>query len=171
MTCRLAGAAAALAAALVASPPEAAAKGPVAAAWACGPAACVPITGRPARRAIGRALETADGPVAPVQPFYRIRTRPALAGGEMFLLPRSGLLQAVHAGLRLGPRTAAVLRVKLAAIAPFRPRVTQVWARARRAAHPGVYLRILREAAVRPPADVWSMPMVPVAIELPGRTP
>lgn len=174
MTRRLA-AVAVLAAVVAAPPPDASAKdGAVAAAWACGPSACVRITGRSAREAITRALETTGGSVAPlepVQPFYRIRARPGHSGGAVFLLPAAGALQAVHASLRLGPRTAAVLRGRVDGLAPYRPRVVHVWVGARAASHPGAYLGILRGAAARPPARVWSMRMVPVAIELAGLTP
>ena len=78
MRSRFAVAGVAAAALAVAWPAAARAKGPVASAAICGPAACVHVRGTAARTAIGRLFDQAGGISPRLAPFYRLRVRPVL---------------------------------------------------------------------------------------------
>jgi len=159
------------AAALLAFPGQAAAKGVFTSVRVCGPSACVRITDRPDRVAISRALGRA-GPAFPrLGPYLRVTTRPALWDGRGYLVPGQGIVQLAGVDHRLGPRTAASIRRRVARIAPYRPRVAGVFVRGRRVPRPRELAAALRSAPIAEPAAVWSSHSVLVAVVVAGATP
>jgi hypothetical protein len=158
-------------AALAAWPGQAAAKGVVTSVKLCGPSACVTITDR----AVGVAFEHAlgrEGGFAPrLAPYVRLTVRPAFFDLRGYLVPGQGIIQFNGTAHQLGPRTASLLRARLAGIAPYRARITRVWIGKRAAPHPGAFAALLGRPGVAMPASVWNHHPVLIAITLAGRTP
>jgi len=166
-------AAAALAAStLVAAwPAQAVAKGVPGSVQLCGPSACVRIADPAVRRALAR---TEGAPVAPaptLAPYLRLTTRPYLYGLTGYLVPSQGAIVLGAGASRLGPRTRAIVRSRLAAVAPYRPRIGHVWVGGRPVADPSAYAPILRRRSAPPPAAIWRSHSVPIAIAVDGATP
>lgn len=156
---------------LAVSPGAAAAKGVFTAVRVCGPTACVSIADRVDRVAISRALER-SGPAFPrLGPYLRLTTRPALWDDRGYLIPGQGIVQLAGVDHRLGARAAASLRRRVAALAPYRPRVASVWLRGRRLRLSGRIASALRSQPIRQPAAVWSSRSVLVAVVVAGTTP
>jgi hypothetical protein len=164
--------AAALAIAVLAAwPGQAAAKGVVTSVKLCGPAQCVTITDRAVGVAIEHALGGAGTFSPRLAPYLRLTTRPAFFDLQGYLIPGQGIIEMNGTPSQLGPRTAGVLRARLAGIAPYRPRITSVWVGKRAVPHPGAFAALLGRPGVAMPASVWNHHMVPIAITLAGRTP
>ena len=159
------------AAALLSFTGTAAAKGVFTAVRVCGPSGCVSIGDRADRVAISRALERAGRTFPRLAPYLRVTTRPATFEERGFLIPGQGLVQLDGIDHRLGARAAASLRDRVAAIAPYRPRVSSAWIRGRRVSRPGEIAAALRSAPVPMPAAVWSSRPVLVAVDVAGATP
>jgi hypothetical protein len=157
--------------ALATWPGQASAKGVFTRVRVCGPAACISIRDRADRVAISRALEQ-SGPAFPrLGPYLRVTTRPALWDDRGYLIPAQGIVQLAGLDHRLGPRAAASLRRRVAAIAPYRPRVASVWLRGQRLGVPGRIASALRSQPIRQPPAVWSARSVLVAVVVSGATP
>ncbi len=164
--------AAALAVAVLAAwPGQAAAKGVVTAVKLCGPSACVTITDRAVAVAIVHAMGRETGASPRLAPFLRLTTRPAMFDLQGYLIPGQGIVELNGTAHQLGPRTAGLLRARLAGIAPYRPRITSVWVGKRVAPNPGAFAAVLGRPGVAMPASVWNHPLVLIAITLTGRTP
>jgi hypothetical protein len=158
-------------AALAAWPGQAAAKGVVTSVKLCGPSACVTISDRAVGVAFTRVLGR-DGGFSPrLAPYLRLTTRPAMFDLQGYLIPGQGIVEMNGTPRRLGPRTASLLRARLAGIAPYRPRITSVWVGKRAAPHPGAFAALLGRPGVAMPAAVWNDHPVLIAITLAGRTP
>lgn len=166
-------AAAALAAStLVAAwPAQAAAKGVPDSVRLCGPAACVRIADPAVRLALAHAEGRPPTPAPAFAPYLRLTTRPSLFGLTGYLVPGPGVAVLGSGSYRLGPRARAVVRSRLAGVAPFRPRVGRVWVGGRPASDPAAYAAILRRPAVSPPPSIWHTRSMPIAISVDGATP
>jgi hypothetical protein len=165
--------AAALAIAVLAAwPGHAAAKGEfVTSVKLCGPSACVTITDRAVRVAFMHALGREGGFSPRLAPYVRLTTRPAMFDLQGYLVPGQGIIEVNGTPRQLGPRTAGLLRARLAGIVPYRPRITRVWIGKRAAPHPGAFAALLGRPGVAMPASVWNHHLVLIAITLAGRTP
>jgi hypothetical protein len=119
-----AGAASTLAAA---SPAGAAAKGVPASVGLCGPSACVHISDRSVLLAIAGTEGETPAPAPTLAPSFRLTTRPQLFGLTGYLISSQGVAVLCPGTYRLGPRVLALIRARLAAVAPNRPRVGRVW--------------------------------------------
>jgi hypothetical protein len=158
-------------AALAAWPGQAAAKGVVTAVKLCGPSACVTITGRALGVAFEHAIGREAGASPRLAPFVRLTTRPAMFDLQGYVIPGQGIIEMNGTAQQLGPRTASLLRARLAGIEPYRPRITRVWLGGQVVARPGAYAALLRRPGVAIPAAVWNHHMVLIGIALAGRTP
>jgi hypothetical protein len=164
--------AAALAVAVLAAwPGQAAAKGVVTSVKLCGPSACVTITDPAVGVALEHAMGREAGTAPRLAPFVRLTTRPAIFDLQGYLIPGQGIIQMNGTAHLLGPRTAGLLRARLAGITPYRTRITRVWIGKRAAPHPGAFAALLRRPGVAMPAAVWNHHMVLIGIALAGRTP
>lgn len=152
-------------------PGQAAAKGVVTSVKLCGPSACVTITDRAVGVAFVHALGREGGFSPRLAPYVRLTTRPAFFDMQGYLIPGQGIVEINGTAHQLGPRTAGLLRARLAGIAPYRPRITKVWVGGRAAPHPGAFAALLGRPGVAMPASVWNHHMVQIAITLAGRTP
>jgi hypothetical protein len=171
MTRRYAAAALAASTLVAAWPAQAAAKGVPGSVRLCGPSACVRIADPAVRRALAH---TEGGPVAPAPtfaPYLRLTTRPYLYGLTGYLVLSQGAVVLNTGTFRLGPRTLAIVRSRLAAVSAYRPRIGHVWAAGRAAADPSAYAPILRRRSVPPPAAIWRSHSMPIAIAVDGATP
>ncbi len=165
----LAGVAAA--AVLAVWPGGAVAKGVPSSVELCGPSACVTVTDRAVRIRIAHALERGAGTAARLGPYLRLTARPAMFDLRGYLIPGPGIVQVNGISHRLGPRAAGVIRARVAALVPYRPRITAVWLGSRAVPHPGAFAALLRRPPVAMPAAVWDHRGVLIAIGLAGRTP
>jgi hypothetical protein len=164
--------AAALAVAVLAAwPGQAAAKGVVTSVKLCGPSACVTITDPAVGVALEHAMGREAGTAPRLAPFVRLTTRPAIFDLQGYLIPGQGIIQMNGTAHLLGPRTAGLLRARLAGITPYRTRITRVWIGKRAAPHPGAFAALLRRPGVAMPASVWNHHTVLIAITLAGQTP
>jgi hypothetical protein len=158
-------------AALACWPAEAAAKGVPTSVSLCGPAACVTLRSDTVRMALERSTERGGAASPRLAPFVRLTTRPAIFDLRGFLIPGQGIVVMNGSAHQLGPRAAGLIRARLAAIAPYRPRITGVWVAGHAAVHPGAYASMLRRPGVAMPASVWNHHSVLIAIALAGQTP
>jgi hypothetical protein len=136
-------------------PAGAAAKAVPASVGLCGPSACVHLSGRAVRRALARTEGGAVAPAPALAPYFRVTTRPYLYGLTGYLVPSQGVVVLGTGTYRLGARALRRARSRLAAVAPYRPRVTRVWVGRRAAADPSIYAAILRRPSIRPPSAIW----------------
>jgi hypothetical protein len=156
---------------LAAWPGQAAAKGVVTSVKLCGPSACVTITDRAVGVAFMHALGREGGFSPRLAPYVRLTTRPAMFDLQGYLVPGQGIVEMNGTPRQLGPRTASLLRARLAGIAPYRPRITRVWVGKRAAPHPGAFAALLGRPGVAMPASVWNHHPMLIAITLAGQTP
>jgi hypothetical protein len=162
----------ALAVAIVAAwPGQAAAKGIVRSVKLCGPSACVTVTGRALGLGFEHAFEREVSPSPRLAPFVRMTMRPAIFDLQGYLIPGQGIIEMNGATHQLGARAAALLRARLAGIAPYRTRITSVRIGKRALSNPGAFAALLSRPGVAMPASVWNDHMVLIAITLAGRTP
>ncbi len=166
-------AAAALAAStLVAAwPAQAAAKGVPTSVRLCGPAACVRISDRGVRVALAGTEGEAATPAPSLAPYLQLTTRPQLFGQTGYLVPSQGVVVLAAGAFRLGPRPLGLIRSRLAAVAPYRPRIGRVWVGGSPASDPRAYASLLRRPSVTPPDAVWGHRSLPVGIVVDGATP
>jgi hypothetical protein len=163
-------AAAALAASTLAAawPAQAAAKGVPESVRLCGPSACVRIADPAVRLALARVEGRPESPAPALAPYVRLTTRPPLFGLAGYLVPAQGVVVLAAGNHRLGPRVLRILRSRLAAVAPYRPRVGRVWVGGRAASGRAAYAAILRRRPVSPPPAVWRTPSMSIAISVGG---
>ena len=165
------------AAALVAStlvaawPAQAAAKGVPGSVRLCGPSACVRISDPAVRRALARADRDPVAPAPTLAPYLKLTTRPYLYGLTGYLVPSQGAVVLGTGTFRIGPRTLAIVRSRVAGVAAYRPRIGHVWVGGRPAADPSAYAPLLRHRSVAPPATIWRSRSMPIAIAVDGATP
>ena len=163
-------AAAALAASTVVAawPAQAAAKGVPESVRICGPSACVRIADPAVRRALAHTEGGSIAPAPTLAPYLRLTTRPELFGLTGYLVPAQGVIVLGAGSYRLGPRVWAVVRSRLAAVSPYRPRIGPVWVGGRQASDPAAYAAILRRLPVSPPPAVWRTRSMSIAISVGG---
>jgi hypothetical protein len=163
-------AAAALAAStLVAAwPAQAAAKGVPESVRLCGPSACVRIADPAVRLALARIEARRESPAPALAPYVRLTTRPPLFGLAGYLVPAQGVVVLPAGSHRLGSRVLSIVRSRLAAVAPYRPRVGRVWVAGRAASGRAAYAAILRRRPVSPPPAIWRTPSMSIAISVGG---
>lgn len=147
-------------------PAGAAAKAVPASVALCGPSACVHISNRVVRLALARTEAGAVVPAPALAPYFRLTTRPHLFGLTGYLVPSQGVVVLGSDTYRLGGRVLRRARSRLAAIAPYRPRVVRVWVGGRPVADPGAYAAILRRSSVTPPPAIWRDRWTPIGIAL-----
>jgi len=166
-------AAAALAAStLVAAwPAQSAAKGVPESVRICGPSACVRFSDLAVRRALAHTEGGRVAQAPTLAPYLRLTTRPYLYGLTGYLVPSQGAVVLNTGTFRLGARTLALVRSRLATIAPYRPRIGHVWVGGRAVADPAAYASILRRRSVPPPSTIWRSRSMPIAISVDGATP
>ena len=149
-------------------PAQAVAKGVPESVRLCGPSACVPIADPAVRRALA-ATEGRSAAQAPtLAPYLRLTTRPSLFGLTGYLVPSQGAVVLAAGSSRLGPRTRAIVRSRLATLSPYRPRIGRVWVGGREASDPAAYAAILRRPPVSPPSAIWHTRSVSIAISVGG---
>ena len=168
---RYAAAALAASALVAAWPAQAAAKGVPGSVRLCGPSACVRIADPAVRRALAHTEGSSVAPAPTLAPYLRLTTRPYLYGLTGYLVPSRGAVVLNTGTFRLGPRTLAIVRSRLAAVSAYRPRIGHVWVGGRAAADPSAYTPMLRRRSVPPPAAIWRSHSMPIAIGVAGATP
>jgi len=168
MTRRYAAAALVASTLVAAWPAQAAAKGVPGSVRLCGPSACVRIADPAVRRALAHTERGAVSPAPTLAPYLRLTTRPQLFGLSGDLVPAQGVVVPGAGSYRLEPRVLRVVRSRLAAIEPYRPRVGRVWVGRRQASGPAAYAAILRRPAVSPPPDIWHRRSMSIAISVGG---
>jgi hypothetical protein len=136
-------------------PAGAAAKALPASVGLCGPSACVHISDRAVRLAIARTEGRALTSAPTLAPYFRVTTRPYLYGLDGYLVPSQRVLVLGSGTYPFGRRALGLARARLAAVAPYRPRVTRVWVGGRAAADPAAYAAVLRRPPVAPPPAIW----------------
>ena len=162
-------AAAFVASTLVAAwPAQVAAKGVPGSVRLCGPSACVRIADPAVRRALAHTERGAVSPAPTLAPYLRLTTRPQLFGLSGDLVPAQGVVVLGAGSYRLGPRAFGIVRSRLAAIEPYRPRVGRVWVGRRQASDPAAYAAILRRLPVSPPPGIWHTRSMSIAISVGG---
>jgi len=168
MTRRYAAAALVASTLVAAWPAQAAAKGVPGSVRLCGPSACVRIADPAVRRALAHTERGAVSPAPTPAPYLRLATRPQRFGLSGDLVPAQGVVVPGAGSYLLGPRVLGVVRSRLAAIEPYRPRVGGVWVGRRQASGPAAYAAILRRPAVSPPPDIWHTWSMSIAISVGG---
>ena len=165
---RYATAALAASALVAAWPAQAAAKGVPGSVRLCGPSACVRISGPAVRLALAGTERKPVVAAPTLAPYLRLTTRPQLFGLTGYLVPAHGVVVLAAGTYRMGPRVLAIVRSRLAAVAPYRPRVGRVWVAGRAASEPAAYAAILRRPPVSPPSAIWHTPSMSIAISVEG---
>jgi hypothetical protein len=165
---RYAAAAVAATTLVAAWPAQAAAKGVPESVRLCGPSACVRITDPAVRIALADSEGRPAAPAPTFAPYLRLTTRPLLFGLIGHLVPAQGALVLGAGSYRMGPHVLAIVRSRLAAVAPYRPRVGRVWVDGRTASDPGTYAAILRRRPVSPPPAIWHTRSMSIAISADG---
>jgi hypothetical protein len=149
-------------------PAQAVAKGVPETVRLCGPSACVRIADPAVRRALARTEGGSVAPAPTLAPYLRLTTRPSLFGLTGYLVPAQGVVVLDAGGHRLGPRALALVRSRLAAVAPYRPRIGRVWVGGRQAGDPAAYAAILRRRPVSPHPAIWRTRSMSIAISVGG---
>lgn len=147
-------------------PAEAAAKAVPMSVALCGPSACVHISDRAVRLALARTEGRAVVPAPAPAPYFRLTTRPYLFGLTGYLVPSRAIVMLGSNSYRLGGHVLRVARSRLAAVAPYRPRVIRVWVGGRPATDPTAYAALLRRPSATPPDAIWRDRWTPIGITL-----
>ncbi len=147
-------------------PAGAAAKAVPVSVGLCGPSACIHISNRAVRVAVARTEARAVVPAPALAPYFRLTTRPYLFGLTGYLVPSQAVAVLGSGTHRLGERVLRLARSRLAAVAPYRPRVIRVSVGGRPAADPPAYAAILRRPSVTPPDAIWHNRWTPIGITL-----
>jgi hypothetical protein len=169
----------ALAASLLAAPAQALAKGVIVThAAACGAGGCRAVTGPGAAHAIGQAVLRSEGenggrPQAspPLQPFYRLVTRPMFQRPPMFVLADGRTAYMNGRWITLGPTAGDAVRTAIAGLPPVRPSGARAWIGTRRLRDPAAEVALLRLTTRAHPITIATHRQLAVNLAFDQKTP